>query len=274
MLKILILIIVLYLIMIYPNTSRKSSMSPYEKKFIAHRGLFNNEDIPENSLPAFKKAVANDFGIELDVQLTTDNKLVVFHDASLKRMCGIDKDLIDCSYEELMTYHLLDTEEKIPLFSEVIEVLHPDTPLIIEVKPEGRYIDTTKATVEMMRNYEGLYNMESFQPMVVRYLRMNEPQIVRGQLAYNYVKDKNRKISVFLAFILTNLFFNIYTRPDYVAYDVEGSDNLSFRIVSRLFKGECVAWTVKSKEQYEKIKHLYQCFIFDSYVPDNKDLNS
>ena len=59
---------------------------------------------------------------------------------------------------------------------------------------------------------------------------------------------------------------------DIIAYDVEGSDNLSFQIISRLFKGECVAWTVKSKEQFEEKKHLYQCFIFDSYIPDNKDL--
>ena len=65
--QILILLIVLYLICIYPDTSRKAQMAPYENRFIAHRGLFNNKDIPENSLPAFQKAVDNNFGIELDV---------------------------------------------------------------------------------------------------------------------------------------------------------------------------------------------------------------
>ena len=272
LIKILILLIVFYLIAIYPDTSRRKKMEPYEKRFIAHRGLFNNKDIPENSLPAFKKAVENNFGIELDVQLTADDKLVVFHDASLKRMTGIDKNLTDCSYEELCGYPLLDTKEQIPLFSDVLSVLKPDTPLVIEIKAEGRYIETTKRTVEMMKSYNGLYNMESFNPMVVRYLRMNEPQIIRGQLAYNYLSDPNAKISKVLCFVLTYLLMNFLTRPDYIAYDVNGSDNLSFQLMSRLFKAECVAWTVKSRQQFEEKKHLYQCFIFDSWMPDNKDL--
>lgn len=123
-----------------------------------------------------------------------------------------------------------------------------------------------------MKNYQGLYNMESFDPKIVRYLRMNEPQIIRGQLSYNYLGNKDSSLSKVLAFIATYLLLNFLTRPDYIAYDVEGSDNLSFQIISRLFKGECVAWTVKSKEQFEEKKHLYQCFIFDSYIPDNKDL--
>ena len=73
LIRILIIIIVLYLIAIYPDTSRKSKMAPYEKRFIAHRGLFDNQAIPENSLPAFRKAVANHYGIELDLQLTKDD---------------------------------------------------------------------------------------------------------------------------------------------------------------------------------------------------------
>ena len=270
--KLIVLLIVLYLIAIYPDTSRKSRSSAYEKKFIAHRGLFNNKDIPENSLIAFRKAVENDFGIELDVQLTTDDKLVVFHDASLKRMTGVEKDLTECSYEELLTYPLLDTGEKIPLFEDVLKVLKPDTPLVIEIKAEGRYIETTRRTVEMMRGYEGLYNMESFNPKVVRYLRMNEPQIIRGQLSYNYLGDPNTTVSKPIAFVLTYLMLNFLTRPDYIAYDVESSSNLSFLLMSKLFKAECVAWTVKSKEQFQEKKHLYQCFIFDSWLPDNKDL--
>ena len=272
-LKLLILLIVLYLIAIYPDTSRKGRSAAYEKKFLAHRGLFNNIDVPENSLIAFRKAVENDFGIELDVQLTTDDRLVVFHDASLKRMTGIDKNLTDCSYEELLNYPLLDTKEQIPLFEDVLKVLKPDTPLVIEIKAEGRYIETTQKTVEMMRGYEGLYNMESFNPMVVRYLRMNEPQIIRGQLSYDYLHDPNAKVSKPVAFALTYLLLNFLTRPDYIAYDVEGSDNLSFQLMSKLFKAECVAWTVKSKKQFQEKKHLYQCFIFDSWLPDNKDLN-
>ena len=272
MIIILILILFIYLYMIFSRTSRKDRFLPYEKKFLAHRGLFNNEDVPENSLTAFKKAVENDYGIELDVQLTTDDQLVVFHDASLQRMTGIDKDLIDCSFAELQGYSLLNTEEKIPLFKDVLAVLSPETPLVVEIKSEGRYIETTKRAVEMLKDYKGLYNMESFSPMVVRYLRLHEPQIVRGQLAYDSLSDPDARINTLLKVIQTFLLMNFYSRPDYVAYDCKAYKNISFRIISKIFKGECIAWTVKSEEEYKKIKPYYQCFIFDSYIPDNRDL--
>ena len=269
-LLILLLIVIIYLFMLYPNTSRKEKLKPYEEVYIAHRGLFNNKDVPENSLTAFRKAVENNYGIELDVQLTTDNQLVVFHDQSLLRMTGIDKDLIDCSFEELQQYKLLETEEKIPLFSEVLKVLDKTTPLVVEIKPEGRYIETTKRVVKMMREYDGLYNIESFNPKVVRYLKVNEPDIIRGQLSYDYTKNKDSKLSYILKFVLANLLLNFYNKPDYIAYDCEATYNLSFRIVSKLYKAECVAWTIKSQESLEKNKEYYNCFIFDSFIPDKK----
>lgn len=266
---ILISIIIIYLFAIYPGISRKKQLQPYEKSYIAHRGLYNNQEVPENSLKAFRLAVENSYGIELDIQLTTDNRLVVFHDDSLLRICGIDKILNECSYAELQQYNLLDTDEKIPLFSEVLAVLKPDTPLIIEIKPEGRCIEAVKAVVEMMRNYQGLYNIESFNPMVVRYLKNNEPQIIRGQLSYNSLQDKDNHYSPLLKFIHTYLLMNFSGRPDYIAYDCTSYKNLSFRINSRLYKTECVAWTVKSQEELEEIRPYYQCFIFDSFIPED-----
>ncbi len=264
---ILLIFISLYLFLIYPGRSRKKQMLPYEKCYIAHRGLFNNFDVPENSLLAFRKAVADGYGIELDVQLTVDDKLVVFHDASLYRMTGVDKILTECSYEELKEYRLLQTNEMIPLFEDALKVLKPETPLIIEIKPEGRNIETVRRTVEMMRDYKGLYNMESFDQRIVRYLKDNEPQIIRGQLSYDSVSDKKAHHPFSIRFICTNLLTNFYNRPDYIAYDCNSYRNLSFQIVSRLFHTECVAWTVKSDKQFEQIRKYYDCFIFDSYIP-------
>ena len=243
-------------------------MKPYEERYIAHRGLFNNIDIPENSLIAFEEAVKNQYGIELDIQLTKDDKLVVFHDSSLKRMTGIDKDLIDCTYDELLQYKLLDTNEVIPLFKDVLNILEKDTPLIIEIKPEGRYLETTKRVVNLMQGYNGLYNIESFNPYIVYYLKKNEPQIIRGQLAYNSINDKNSKVNFFLRIILTNLLFSFINRPDYIAYQHSDMNNLSFRIVSKIYHAECVAWTIQSQKQLEEAKKYYRCFIFDSFIPD------
>lgn len=267
--KILVPLIATYLFCIAPKISRKDKQKPFEKVYLAHRGLFNNTDIPENSLPAFKKAVENGYGMELDVQLSTDNQLVVFHDASLKRMTGIDKNLTDCSYDELLQYNLLDTNIKIPLFKDVVDILNKDTPLIIEIKSEGPLIETTKRVVEMMKQYDRTYSIESFNPKVVKYLKDNHPEIIRGQLAFNYFKYKNG-LNLFQQFVLTYLLENFVTRPDYIAYDINNMKNISFKIISRIFKGECVAWTVKSENDLKMANEFYDCIIFDSFIPKEK----
>ena len=84
-------LILLYLFIVAPRMINRANRTPFKNVYYAHRGLFdNNSDAPENSLAAFKKAVDAGYGIELDVQLSKDDKLVVFHDATLKRMCGIE----------------------------------------------------------------------------------------------------------------------------------------------------------------------------------------
>jgi len=260
--------------MIMPNLDRKriKKMESFESVYLTHRGLFNNLDIPENSIKAFKGTVIYGYGTELDVQLTTDNKLVVFHDASLLRMCGIDKKLTDCSYEELLQYNLLDTNEKIPLFKDVLDLLKEDTPLVVEIKPEGDCIRTCEETVKMLKTYDRNYTMESFSPFVVKYLKDKHPEIIRGQLAYNMMIDDASKENKLIKFICTNLLANFITKPDYVAYDIENMNNLSFRIISKIYKGECVAWTCKSNKDLLKAKQYYKQFIFDSFIPSSNEV--
>ena len=122
-----------------------------------------------------------------------------------------------------------------------------------------------------MRSYDGLYNIESFNPAVVRYLRKHEPQIVRGQLSYDYLKNTASPLPVYLKFVMAYLLTNFWTRPDYIAYDCNATYNLSFRIISRIIRGSCVAWTVKSQEQLEKNSRYYSCFIFDSFIPQGRN---
>ena len=83
---------------------------------IAHRGMFSEEEnIPENTLPAFARAMEHGYIIELDVAMTKDKKIVVFHDKKLKRLFGIDAYLADMDYEELRELKIAGSEEGIPL---------------------------------------------------------------------------------------------------------------------------------------------------------------
>lgn len=151
----------LSLYMLRPETEKTRSFAAFDHTMIAHRGLFDNHsEAPENSLAAFRKAVDQGFGIELDVQLTKDGKLVVFHDFDLKRMCGIHKKLTELTYAELEQYSLKGSTEKIPLFSAVLDLIAGRTPLVVEIKVGYDY----KATTEAARGTFDMFIFDSFLP--------------------------------------------------------------------------------------------------------------
>lgn len=262
----LIIIISLYLLCLRPNTGRREEMKAFWDVYIAHRGFFNNVDVPENSLPAFLAAVGRGYGIELDVQLTEDGRAVVFHDATLLRMCGVAKKVAECTYEELCAYALIGSNETIPLFSEVLKAVDGKVPLIVEIKASEGHVRTAEKVAEVLGGYKGKYCIESFNPFVVRWYRKNRPQVIRGQLSTDYKKDGHGKC-VIDRFVLTNLLFNFCARPDFIAYNHKHAEQFSFRLCRRLYKVVCAAWTVRSEEELESVRGKFEVVIFDGFVP-------
>lgn len=267
-----LVIFVVFLFMICPDLSqsRKKKMRPFESVYIAHRGFFDNHGgCPENSLPAFQRAVDFGFGIELDVQLSKDGQLLVFHDDSMKRMCGIDMNLRDLDFADIQKHHLLDTNETIPLFKDVLTVIGGKVPLIVEVKYEGNVIATTKAMANIMDGYRGVWCMESFDPRSLRWFKMNRPSIIRGQLSTDYRKDNLQQTAI-NKMLLTNLMYNMVGRPDFIAYNHKYFRNISLNVCRSLFSPKLVAWTIKSKQEMELAKqHHFDIFIFDSFNPSS-----
>lgn len=257
---------VLYIMSIRPDTGRRECMAPFEKKPVAHRGLFDNVSIPENSLPAFQRAVENGFPIELDVQLTTDDKLVVFHDASLKRMCGDPRKVYEVSSDALCELTLLNTQEKIPLFEEVLALIGGRVPLVMEIKSDGRYERTAALAYEMLKSYQGAVCLESFHPMVLAWYKKNAPEIPRGILSTDFFKDENNQPAV-VKFLLTNLMLNFIARPDFISYNHHFRDRFSYRLCRALYKPVNAAWTIHSQAELEKAAEVFTIFIFDGFLP-------
>lgn len=138
----------------------------------AHRGYHDKPRIPENSMAAFRRAIENGFGAELDVHLMKDGRLAVIHDASLKRTAGADVLVEDLTAEELKTYRLEGTDEQIPLLEEVLELFQDLTPLIIELKAErGNHAALAEATCRMLDRYRVHYCIESFDPRCLIWLK-------------------------------------------------------------------------------------------------------
>ena len=144
---------------------RRGEWDYFRKWRYAHRGYHDKPRIPENSLPAFRRAVQCGFGAELDVHLMKDGHLAVIHDASLRRTAGADVEIEDLTAEELKNYTLEGTEHHIPLLEEVLPIFAGKAPLIIELKSwKGNQAALAERVCREMEGYYGPYCMESFDP--------------------------------------------------------------------------------------------------------------
>ena len=120
------------LFLLAPGRATKRQKAPFMGRNFAHRGLHSRDmSVPENSLEAFRLAAKAGYGIELDVQLSRDGQVVVFHDDTLDRVCGVHARVDEKSYDELRALGLCGTNNRIPLFSEVLDVIKGRGPLIV-----------------------------------------------------------------------------------------------------------------------------------------------
>lgn len=249
-----------YVFLAFPHLPRRS-IRHLEGFDYAHRGLWNDE-LPENSLAAFRSAVEHGFGIELDVQLTADDQLVVFHDNTLDRMCGVSGKVTEKTLAELRALHLNGTEHVIPTFDEFLETVDGRVPLIVEIKSCKRLDLLCRLTRERLQRYSGAYCVESFDPRAVKWFRRNAPEIIRGQLAYGPGRKKPTVLNV----LLGSLIQNVLGRPDFVAYDSTSDRNPAMGL-QRLLRPTLVCWTVHSQEEMDRQRSRYDLQIFDGFVP-------
>lgn len=254
-------LIAIYLFLIAPRMFNRPNRKAFYGVHYAHRGLFDNDtDAPENSLRAFQKAVEAGYGIEFDVQLSKDDVPIVFHDATLKRMCGVEGQVWEFTMEELQKMKLGNSKETIPTLRQVLQIVDGKVPLIIEYKMDRVDTKVCELGNEILKDYEGVYCMESFHPLAVRWYRNNRPDVVRGQLSQNYRKQGRKQLALW---IMTWLFSNVITRPDFIAYKHQHASDLS-RTLCKMMGAMSVAYTIKSEEQYETAKKHFDLFIFDS----------
>ncbi len=238
-----------------------ADFTPFKNNSFAHRGL-HGEGVPENSLWAFRRAAERGFGSELDVHLLADGELAVIHDHSLKRTAGADVKIEDLTLKDLDNYRLEGTDEKIPTLAEVLSLYDGKAPLIIELKSTGNNVDRfCRNTALLLKEYNGKYCVESFDPRCVRWFKKHCPKIIRGQLSENFFKSKNSKLPLIFKFVMAALLTNFWTSPDFVAYRFSDRKNLSFKICTRLYKIQGVSWTVDINEiEISKSENLIPIF--------------
>jgi glycerophosphoryl diester phosphodiesterase len=266
MLAVLVVVITLWLAMIMPARSTKEQRAPFCGRMYAHRGLFSaDQRVPENSLAAFRAAVEAGYGVELDVQLTRDKRVVVFHDDDLKRACGVDARVDAYTFEELQQLSLFGTTEKIPLFSDVLDAIGGRIPIIVELKSGGDWQTLCRETQQLLQACKGDFCVESFHPMLVRWFYLHAPQILRGQLS-EAARFSRKGLPLYQALLMSRLLTNILTHPQFIAYRV-GPKCLSVRLSEGLGAMR-VAWTARPTDDHAALTRQNDAIIFEHYRPD------
>ncbi len=265
-LLVLVILCAVWLLLIM-GRARHPGRAKMTGQLFAHRGFHSEPEAPENSREAFRRAAARGFGAEFDVHLLKDGGLAVMHDSALKRMTGCEGEIENLTVEQLKDYTLGRSSETIPTFADVLQIFDGKTPLIIELKTRGRNAaPLCEAVCRVLDTYKGTYCLESFDPRVVEWLRKNRPDILRGQLSQNFVKERSG-LSLPLAIMGTWLLCNFFTRPDFIAYKFEDRHNLSNQACLHIWHTAGASWTIRSKEDMKTAKREGLWPIFENFDP-------
>lgn len=119
---------------------------------VAHRG--ESFDAPENTLAAINKAWNRGATVvEIDIQLTADNEIVVIHDTNTKRVSGLRKVIKKTPLAHLRTLDVGEWKasefkgERIPTLNDVLETVPENGTLIIELKSNADILHELKQTL-------------------------------------------------------------------------------------------------------------------------------
>ncbi len=147
---------------------------------LAHRGYHGGPNGVENSREAIANAVANGYGIELDLQLSADGQAMVFHDDTLDRMTCKSGQVLDKSAAKLGTILLSGGQTGIPTLAEILKQVAGKVPLLIEIKYQNADLGPTsgqleRATAAALQSYSGAVAVMSFNPHSVAHMAKFAP---------------------------------------------------------------------------------------------------
>jgi glycerophosphoryl diester phosphodiesterase len=217
---------------------------------VAHRGLWSPKGAPENSLAAFEAAIDGGYGIELDVRLSADGVVMVFHDEGLERMVGRLGRLAAHTADELGAMRLKDTREPVPTLRQVLDAVDGRALILIELKTQpGEEGSLDAAVAALIDGYGGPFAIIGFNARSHAWWARHRPDILRGLDS----RDEDRLSEAVEI-----------GRPHFLALSVDmlGADPAR---QAREAGFPVVAWTVRSEAQAKEIAGLCDNIIFEGF---------
>ena len=255
----------LYLLALKPRPEPKTSLDPMKVPF-AHRGLWGRDEAVENTMSAFRAAERCGYGIELDVRLTSDGEIAVFHDETLERMCGRPEKVSELTGSELSWVDVHGTYDRIPMFEDVLASVGHDVPLLIELK--GTDTALCEKVAKMLDGYDGYFAVQSFNPFLMNWFRKERPRFLRGQLTATFSELK--KTPFFGRVVCSSMMFNFLSKPDFISCSLRARKRLPALVCRRLYHSPQFVWTVESKKDFDDVKASGAVPIFQKILPETR----
>lgn len=244
------------------------------KRYIAHRGYFNNEEgVVENTKTAFLKAIEKKYLIETDISLTKDNKIIVYHDDNFIRLFNVEKKVSELTLEEIKQLSYEKTEDKVLEFKEFLEVIDGKTGLLLEFKSQDskRDIILCEKAMEILKDYKGNYVVQSFQPLILAYFKKHYPIVPRGQLFMKFNLKEERKslkgkgikgyTSYLTKWMYNNKLTNFIGRPMFIDHSHHNIDFMA-KLCHKLVP--MIVYTVTNQTDFDNIKNKVDNVIFEN----------
>jgi len=237
-------------------------------RLIAHRGLHSlDKTIPENTIKAFELAIERNYGIEMDINVMGDGTVIVFHDITLERLTGQKGKISELSFDDVKDMTIHNTDQTIPTLKSVLELVDGRVPLLIELKPLGNNQLLCERFWETIKDYQGAYGIHSFSPYIVNWFRKHHPEVIRGQIT-EYFRD-DPKMNRFAKYLMKSMFFNRFTKPDFVNYGIKDLPN---KYCDKAYKkGLCIiSYASRNQAEFDMVKKHYDNSVFEYFIPKEK----
>jgi glycerophosphoryl diester phosphodiesterase len=237
---------------------------------VAHRGLHDRaRGILENMPGAVNAALAGNFGIEVDLQVSADGEALVHHDDALGRLTDGSGALRDLTAAALKAVPFKGTAERMMSLGDLCALVAGRTPLVIEVKS---HFDGDRRLVrrmaEILGAYQGPVAGMSFDPDQVLALRELMPTLPRGIIAQRrYTEADWPEASAAQRRSMQHLRRAFATRPQFVAYWVNDLPSTAPWIARNFFGLPLLTWTVRTPEQRERAARYADQMIFEGFIP-------
>lgn len=205
---------------------------------IAHRGLHDNADT-ENSMGAFRKAIEKGYNIETDVHILKSGEVVIFHDFTLKRVCGKNVKITDLTLDDIKgNDYLLPNGEHIPLLSELLEIAEGKTGILLEIKINGFNYNVEKAVLELIKGKENFIAVQAFNPWTIAWFRQHAPEFTLGILSDGIILPVDKLMMKKM-------------RPDFIAYNIKSIGKCTIKYIKKK-NLKTLVWTVRKEELFDK----------------------